>query len=347
VLPARAGRAARGAHHTRARSAQWEGFVLIGVVGAGAVGLGIASALLEAGHRVRFATRSPRAARELLVAGIERTGLFGRSFAAPDRIEAVVGAEALRDSDLAWILVATKTPDAAACAQALARAWDGIAGEKRVVLAYNGWGAADEFAARLPRDRIYSARVITGFRRSAPTRVEVTAHAAPILVGSLFGAPLAPVDALCADIARGGIPCARSDDIERELWAKLLYNCALNPLGALIGVPYGALGDDPRTRAILEAVVAEIFALLDARGTRLAWPDARTYLDHFFRDLLPPTAAHESSMLQDLRAGRRTEIDSLCGAVVALARELGLDAPVSRALAELVRAREAQRAGMH
>ena len=176
--------------------------------------------------------------------------------------------------------------------------------------------------------------------RSRPNAVEITAHAEPVRIGSLYGADLGPVDALCEAITRGGVPCEASGEIAAELWSKMLYNCSLNPLGALIGVPYGALGEREETRSILEATVREIFAVLEALGTRTRWRDADAYLETFWRELLPPTAAHESSMLQDLRAGRRTEVDSLNGAVVALAREHGVDVPVNRALLELIRARE-------
>ena len=187
------------------------------------------------------------------------------------------------------------------------------------------------------------ARVYTGFQRRGPNRVEITVHAEPIRIGSLYGADLAPLRALCAAITRGGVPCETSDDIEGELWSKMLYNCSLNPLGALIGVAYGELAQYPETRSILEAVIAEIFALLDATGRRTRWRDAAEYLEIFWNELLPPTAAHESSMLQDLRAGRRTEVEALNGAVVELAREHGLEMPVNRALLELIRAREQQR----
>jgi 2-dehydropantoate 2-reductase len=138
-----------------------------------------------------------------------------------------------------------------------------------------------------------------------------------------------------------------SPDIESELWSKMLYNCALNPLGALIGVAYGELGRHAETRAIIEATIAEIFALLEATGRRTRWRTAQEYLHVFWSQLLPPTAAHESSMLQDLRAGRPTEVDALNGAVVALAHESGLDVPVNRALVQLIRAREARRARAH
>jgi len=103
-----------------------------------------------------------------------------------------------------------------------------------------------------------------------------TAHAEPIRIGSLYDADLAPVAALCDAIARGGVPCEVSDDIECDLWAKMLYNCSLNPMGALIGVAYGELGRHSETRSILEAVIAEIFALLRATGRRARWIPSRS-----------------------------------------------------------------------
>jgi len=293
---------------------------------------------------VRFATRTAQGAAALREHGVERTGLFGESRSAASELQAGVGAASLRNCQLDWILVCTKTPAAEAVAAALHEIWDEISGERRIVVCHNGWGSADRFAACLPHHRIYSARVITGFHRRLPHTVEVTAHAEPIRIGSLYGADLAPLEPLCSAITRGGVPCEVSDDIESELWSKMLYNCGLNPLGALIGVAYGELGRHAETRSILEAVISEIFALLAATGRRTRWRDATEYLQVFWDDLLPTTAAHESSMLQDLRAGRQTEVDALNGAVVELAIECGLDVPVNRALLQLVRAREALRA---
>ena len=90
----------------------------------------------------------------------------------------------------------------------------------------------------------------------------------------------------------------------------------------------------------MEATAREIFEVLTATGIATHWPNAESYLASFYRDLLPPTAEHESSMLQDLEAGRRTEIDALCGAVVKLGRPLGVATPVNIALRDLIRAAE-------
>jgi 2-dehydropantoate 2-reductase len=122
----------------------------------------------------------------------------------------------------------------------------------------------------------------------------------------------------------------------------MLYNCALNPLGALVGRRYGELTADPRTRALLEEVVHEIFRVLAAANFELPRPDAEAYLEVFYSELIPPTAEHESSMLQDLRAGNRTEIEALCGAVERLAETHRIATPVVSALAALIRVAEAR-----
>ncbi|MEE3330932.1 MAG: 2-dehydropantoate 2-reductase [Myxococcota bacterium] len=318
----------------------------VAVVGAGAVGLGLGSCCVESGEQVHFVTRRASYAEALARNGIVRTGIFGKATASGDRFEVSSSIASLRGREFDWILVATKTPAAPEVSHQLAEAWDEIGGEKRLLLAFNGWGTAQHFSSELPANRIYSARVITGFRRGEPGQVDITVHASSVLAGSLFGAPVEALVPLCESVARGGLPCETTPDIERELWAKMLYNCALNPLGALIGVPYGVLGERRETRSIMEGVVTEIFELLDATGYQTNWSNAASYLDHLFGELLPPTAAHESSMLQDLQAGRRTEIDALSGAVVELARKHGVHTPVNHALATLIQAREAHSAAL-
>jgi 2-dehydropantoate 2-reductase len=211
------------------------------------------------------------------------------------------------------------------------------------VLCQNGWGNADLFGARVPPQRVFNARVITGFRRSGANAVEITVHAEPIHLGSLHGADPELLRPLRDALDQSGIPCDLSSSIERDLWAKMLYNCALNPLGALRGVCYGELAEDDTSREILESVIREIFALLGPAGYATHWKSPDEYLRTFYHDLLPPTAAHESSMLQDIQAGRRSEIDALCGAVSLLGTRFGIDTPVNTALTRLIHAVERPR----
>jgi len=311
------------------------------VFGAGAVGLGLASALLASGARVRLVAR-PETAAALRRHGLRRTGVFGDHHAPPDRFVVAETADALPAATADFALVTTKAFDTEAVALALARAPQAIGPDTRFVLCQNGWGSAERFAAHAPRSRVYSARVITGFRRPAPHAVEITVHAEPIHVGSLFGADLEAIEPLCTALSAGGLPCEPSDRIAEDLWAKLLYNATLNPLGAILDASYGALGASHHARPVMETLARETFATMRAAGFRTHWPTAEAWLADFRARLLPPTAAHESSMLQDLRAGRRTEIESITGAVVELAARHGADVPVSRSVLALVRFLEAR-----
>jgi 2-dehydropantoate 2-reductase len=313
------------------------------IVGAGAVGMGVGSALLAAGEPVTFVARA-ETARALRSEGCQRTGIFGSAHHAAGSFEVVSAVGAL-SAPARSILVATKAFATGSVARDLAANAALAASDAPVVSLQNGLGNAEELAARLEPRRIFSATILIGFRRTGPSRVDVTVCAKPIQMGSLFAAPLASLAPLVEAIDRGGIPAQTNPDIGRELWEKALYNCALNPLGALLGVPYGELASQPETRRIMEAVIAEIFAVLRASGERMPWQSAEDYLAHFYDVLLPPTREHESSMLQDLRAGRRTEIDSLCGEIVRRGGELGLSTPVNRSLLELVRATERDDAG--
>ena len=311
------------------------------VFGAGAVGLGLASALLATGVRVRIVARAAtgEALRSL---GLLRTGLFGRCEAPPGSFGVAESTASLAPGAADFVLVATKAYDTDAAAAALAAAPNVVGEHTRFVLCQNGWGNAERFAARFPAARVWNARVITGFHRRAPHHVEITVHAEPVHVGSLFGEAPARVARLCEAITKGGIPCQPSPSIAEDLWAKLLYNATLNPLGAILGASYGALGASPHARSVMEALARESFAAMRAAGYRTHWPSADDWLADFHERLLPPTAAHESSTLQDLRAGRRTEIDAITGAVVDLALRHGIDAPVSRSVLALVRFLEAR-----
>ena len=306
------------------------------MVGAGAVGLGVGSCLVASGADVCFVT-PPGGAAPLQARGLERTGVLGsfrcdyESFDVSEDLE-----EGLAGAD--FVLVCTKTHTSRRMAATLAEFSTITRGEVPVVLFQNGWGSAEIFAEMLPSQSVFNARVISGFVRSARHVVEITVHADAIRMGSLFGSDPGVLNVLATAIAQGGIPCELTDRIDRDLWAKMLYNCALNPLGALHDLPYGELADRAVARQLMDLVIDEIFEVMDAHDFETHWSSASEYRRDFYGDLLPTTRAHESSMLLDLRAGRETEIDSLCGAVVGLAQQGGGAAPVNRALTDLVRA---------
>jgi 2-dehydropantoate 2-reductase len=314
----------------------------IAILGVGAVGLGLATALARPGERLLLVGRDPETARAITREGIRRSGLFGTAHVPPAELRIELDPGVLVEAAPDWLLVCTKAHSTGSVARALAPLAPRLADHTRLVLCQNGWGNEAPFLPFWPRERLLHARVITGFHRRSPTDVEITAHAQPIALGSLLGPAPNDLPALAARIDAGGIPAETHEDMRAVLWAKMLYNCSLNPLGALARRRYGELTADPATRVLVETVIREIFAVLSAAGVEVAWPDADAYLESFHAELIPPTARHESSMLQDLRAGRPTEIEALCGAVERLGAEAGVSTPTVSALATLVRAAEAR-----
>jgi 2-dehydropantoate 2-reductase len=312
------------------------------IYGGGAVGLGIASCLIRPGNRVEIVARAGTVAA-LKSEGLLRTGIFGRVHAQAGAFGCCASLDEVAHGLYDFVLICTKSFDSAAAAKDLANHKDHIGRGPRLVLFQNGWGNAEAFAAHFDRGRIYNARVITGFRRPRPNEVEVTVHADAIHVGSLFLTDLSVLEPLCQAIREGGIPSESTDSIEKDLWAKMLYNCALNPLGAILGVPYGALAEAASTRSLMDRIVEEVFAVMVAAGYRTHWSQPRQFLEIFYGRLVPDTAEHKSSTLQDIAAGKRTEIEALNGAVIHLAQEHGIAVPYNLAIYNLIKFLESGR----
>ena len=329
------------------------------IYGGGAVGLGIASCLILSGAKVDIIAREGTVSA-LRRGGLERTGIFGSVEVGPERFEAFasldellrLGGRRLQDGglnldgefgyDCDYVLVCTKSHGSPAAAADLSRHREILGDGGKIVLFQNGWGNAEIFAEHFPKDQIYSARVITGFSRPENNVVEVTVHADSIHLGSLFGSDLAPMAPLGEAITTGGIPAEVVPEVGKDLWAKMLYNCALNPLGAIFGVPYGDLAEVSASREIMEALIGEIFAVMKAAGYRTHWSTPDEYRAVFYERLLPPTARHVSSTLQDIRAKKSTEIEALSGAVVRLGEEVGVPTPTNATLYRMVKFMEAR-----
>lgn len=307
--------------------------------GAGAVGLGLASCLLKNGERVDLIGRADTV-NALQHNGLERTGLFGDFTAAPESFAAYTSLSQLPKGHYDFILVCTKSFDTRSVAEQIA----GISflDNATIVLCQNGWGNAEIFAQYFPRNRIRSGRVITGFRRPLKHQVDITVHADAIHLGSLFDDNISGLEQLSAAIAAGGIPCEVTPAIGKDLWAKMLYNCMLNGLSTIHNVPYGVLGESPYTRELMENIAHEVYAVMTAADYATHWTSAEDYIEIFYKLQLPPTYNHEPSMLQDVRSGKRTEINALNGAVVSLGQQHGIDTPINTAVTRMIQFMESR-----
>ena len=306
------------------------------IAGAGALGSVLGGLLARAGHSVTLLGRAPHLdaiARD----GLVIDGLFGE--------HRVRGLACVTDSralsrPFRVILMTVKAFDTSAMAAEIAPrlAPDGV-----LVSLQNGLGNVEAGTRAVGAARVLGGRVIFGAEIVRPGHARVTVFADPVLIG-----PPDPRDARlgaaaatwAAALDAAGVPTAATERIVATLWEKVLYNAALNPLGALRGLTYGELAADPDGRAVMDRVIAEAFAVARAEGVALTWPDDAAYRDVFYGRLVPSTASHRSSMLQDLERGRRTEIDAICGAVAARGAGRGVAAPANQALTQLVHARE-------
>ena len=305
------------------------------VAGAGALGSVIGGLLARAGSDVTLLGRSAH------MSAIERDGL---------RIEGLFGEHRVRNLRCVTALDTPATPFAAVFL--CVKSWDTgamvravaphLAADGVLVCAQNGLGNVEQASAVLGAERVLGARVIFGVEQPAPGLVRVTVFADPVLLGSLDasqGRLRAAAQAWAARLADAGIPALPTDTLRADLWAKVLYNAALNPLGALLSVPYGYLPDDPDTRVTMDAVIDEAFDVARRCEVELPWPDATAYREVFYGRLVPSTAEHRSSMLQALERGRPTEIDAINGYVAARGAALHVPAPVNATLTRLIRAR--------
>ena len=148
-------------------------------------------------------------------------------------------------------------------------------------------------------------------------------------------APMEAVEALADACTRAGMPTHALADARGAQWRKLIFNAASNAIAALTGRTHGQVADPP-TRELAWAVMAEGRAVADAQGITLDMSPEELF-DHAARKDV--AYGHKPSMLQDVEAGRETEIDFLNGAIVAFGDRHGVEAPLNRALTQLIKGR--------
>jgi 2-dehydropantoate 2-reductase len=137
---------------------------------------------------------------------------------------------------------------------------------------------------------------------------------------------------LAAALANAGVPCTRSPDVRVDLWTKLATNCAYNAISALTQLRYHHVAAHADTREVMAMVVAEIASVAAAEKVPVTRDELSAAVDRIVAAM--PMAL--SSTAQDLRAGRRTEIDDLNGFVVRRGAVYGIPTPVNRTLHALV-----------
>ena len=145
-------------------------------------------------------------------------------------------------------------------------------------------------------------------------------------------------DDLSAMLSSAGIDTRVNPDVDRVIWAKVAFNCAMNSLCALLDTSPGQLLDSGEMKTLVKAIIMECCEVAAAVGVEVDRDGVHRTLDMVHRE----HREHVPSMLVDFRNRQPTEIASLNGAVVALGARHGVPTPRNETLLALVRAREAQ-----
>jgi 2-dehydropantoate 2-reductase len=268
------------------------------------------------------------------VEAIARNGLLLESARFRERIPIAAATEVEAARGAAVVLFCVKAPDTEDAARALAPL---LTGNAIVISLQNGVDNVERIRAVADFD-VLPAGVYVGAEMSAPGCVRHTARG-DLVIGDL--PPRDPGDearrrrleSLAALFVSAGVPCRVSDDVEVDLWMKLLINCAYNAISALSRSRYGRMASDPRVREVMRRVVEEAVAVARAAGVRLA------DIDHAAAVLKLADSMTEtiSSTAQDILRGKHTEIDALNGHVARRGAELGVATPVNQTLHALVK----------
>lgn len=305
------------------------------VVGAGAIGSILGGFLTKAGHVITLFGR----AWHLDV--IRKDGLI---------IDGIWGEHHFKDLHLYtdpeslssqapydWIFVCVKAHQTGTVAKLVKR----FSGSESYVCAFqNGLGNYEALIEHLPSNRVALGRIIFG-AEIQPGCVHVSVCADQITIGAVDESfPSDKVDELVDAFTKVEIPCRRSTAILTDVWAKVLYNCALNGLSTLLEVPYGKLLEHKMAPSLMQHIVEEAYEVAKGQDIKLEPATAKEYIDYLFKTLIPLTAAHHSSMLQDLNRGKSTEIDAINGAIVRLAKQVNIETPVNALVTRLVHTKE-------
>ena len=305
------------------------------VIGLGALGTVYSCLLSLAGHKVTGLSR-PTSIERIKKDGVRVTGIWGEH--STKLFNVVSDVSEVSNEKFDMIIVTVKSYVTEEVARQLGPL---VLDNTYVFLLQNGYGNFEAAAKSISEDKIILGRVIFGAETLTYGESKVTVIADDVIIGSPKNLINPEFMEEFAVVFRNAlIPTKASLEIMNYIWGKIIYNSALNSLGAIFEVSYGKLAEEPVTRELMNQMVGEIFDLLRLKNIPTFWPDAQSYLSNFYDHLVPHTSAHHSSMLQDIRSGRHTEIDALNGAVVELAHQSGSPVPVNEVVVAMVKAKE-------
>lgn len=204
-----------------------------------------------------------------------------------------------------------------------------------VLCLQNGIGIEELAAGIIGEDRVIRGITFVGATFTGPGCVTLSYENFAKMGGTLIGRHRHS-EKIAEMLSKSQISARVTGDITGAVWTKALFNCGNNAFSALTGLRYGELFEVPGLKDAVFKTVEE--------GERVAMHSFGVNADQPQEKLLQvakSAAKHKSSMLQDIEAGRRTEIDFLNGAISRLGRQYGVPTPLNDVITALVKGREA------
>jgi len=293
----------------------------IAVFGAGGVGGYFGGRLAQSGAEVVFIARGEH------LNALRRDGLRVDSIAGDFHLREVQASDAPGEiGAVDVVLLTVKSWQVSEAAQAMGPL---LHDDTLVLPLLNGVEAAEELAALIGPQRVLGGLCRLVSFVAGPAHIRHTAVAPSLVFGERHGRATARVAALRTELAKAeGFEVHTPESIETAIWSKFLFIAPVSGVGAVTRVPVGELRTIPETRGMLEEAMAEVAALAAARGVTLPNDIVARTLD--FLDAMPPDST--ASMQRDILAGRPSELEQQSGAIVRLARPLGVPVPVNACL---------------
>jgi 2-dehydropantoate 2-reductase len=298
----------------------------IAVVGAGAVGGYFGGMLARAGAPVVMIGRA------VFAEAVSKSGLFLDTVQFQERVKVEASTEITAAKGADFVLFCVKTTDTAEAAKELA---EYISPATTVVSLQNGVNNVEEIRKASGIDSV-SAVVYVAAAMPSPGHIKHLGR------GDLVVGPKTErTERFAAVCEQAKVGCRITENIEGELWTKLVWNCALNAVSGLGRVTYGEIIASEDAKKVVEAAVYEVLAV--ARTKKIQPPgleDPKAALAGSFK-IAEQMSGTRSSTAQDMAREKRTEIESLNGYVAKLGAALGVTTPVNHTLYTLVKLQEA------
>ena len=301
----------------------------VAVVGAGAMGCLYAAAFHRAGADVTLVDVNAEHIAAINARGLE---LDTRAGVETLPLPAVRPENAGEPTDLVVLFTKTFHTDTALSGVSAI-----IGPNTHVLTLQNGLGNDEAVARHVAHDQVIAGVSTLPSDLVGPGRVRSHGEGGSKIYPA-FGGDTAFARRVADLLTAGGLPTHLEPDIRAAIWSKAIFNAAMNTLCALTRRTPGFLGSHEEAKALIRAVVLEGVAAANASGVAI---ESQPILDLTVVSVTDH-ADHEASMLQDVKAGRPTEVDAINGAIVRAAQAAGVAVPVTETLLRLVKLEDAK-----